>query len=185
MGILSLSLLILVSLCYGPKIHKSPTYIQVDSSAPLRQMKKSVSENLIPNCEGSLGTHLPCRNSVFLSLNYLSNMLFRWEMNSISINLLKLLHNIVDSENLITSSDTLDLEELNIPDKVKQAHSKCNQCQESFLVCSVCLFPVKGLSLTCTECQHGGHLNHMKHWFNTETECPFGCGCQCLLKNTR
>lgn len=148
-------------------------------------MKKSVSEHLIPNCEGDLGALLPCRNSVFLSLNYLSNILLRWEMNSNSVNLTKLLGNIVQSEHLITSSENLDFLESNIPDKIKQAHSRCSQCQESFLVCSVCLLPVKGLSLICTACQHGGHLNHMKHWFNTETECPHGCGCQCLLKNTQ
>jgi hypothetical protein len=35
-----------------------------------------------------------------------------------------------------------------------------------------------GLSLTCRECLHGGHAQHVQQWFAEHSECPSGCGCR-------
>ncbi|GLG98684.1 GATOR complex protein WDR59 [Gryllus bimaculatus] len=38
----------------------------------------------------------------------------------------------------------------------------------------------EGSSNFCLVCGHGGHTNHMMAWFEIETVCPTGCGCNCL-----
>ncbi|XKL65211.1 hypothetical protein PGB90_005297 [Kerria lacca] len=38
-----------------------------------------------------------------------------------------------------------------------------------------------GLASLCVRCNHGGHLSHMKKWYETETFCPLGCACQCSI----
>jgi hypothetical protein len=33
----------------------------------------------------------------------------------------------------------------------------------------------------CTKCRHGGHLEHLKEWFNDLLVCPVAdCNCVCL-----
>ena len=39
--------------------------------------------------------------------------------------------------------------------------------------------PVKGLYVWCQGCGHGGHLVHLKNWFEKKTVCPAGCGHYC------
>ena len=39
-----------------------------------------------------------------------------------------------------------------------------------------------GLSNFCLACGHGGHSEHMMSWFETETQCPSGCGCYCVVE---
>jgi len=50
--------------------------------------------------------------------------------------------------------------------------------------CSICRMPVRSLGAFCLECLHGGHVQHIQSWFNssvnTRTQCPTGCGCNCL-----
>lgn len=31
----------------------------------------------------------------------------------------------------------------------------------------------------CQGCAHGGHINHMREWFNGNRQCPAGCGHLC------
>ena len=49
--------------------------------------------------------------------------------------------------------------------------------------CAVCRLPVRGgLFSICLHCDHGGHLAHMRDWFESEggrAACPSGCGCAC------
>ena len=40
---------------------------------------------------------------------------------------------------------------------------------------------VRGLYVWCQGCNHGGHLEHMREWFNNEAMCPTGCGHSCTL----
>ncbi len=36
----------------------------------------------------------------------------------------------------------------------------------------------------CTKCRHGGHLDHIKEWFNDLLICPVAdCSCICLEYN--
>eukprot|EP00056_Hartaetosiga_gracilis_P008560 m.122484 g.122484 ORF g.122484 m.122484 type:complete len:288 (+) comp12938_c0_seq34:354-1217(+) len=46
--------------------------------------------------------------------------------------------------------------------------------------CSICRLPCRGLMIWC-RCGHGGHADHMREWFQTETKCPGGCGHSCEL----
>ena len=49
--------------------------------------------------------------------------------------------------------------------------------------CSVCQRSVKGLFVWCQGCGHGGHIDHMRKWFEQSLECPAGCGHNCLVRS--
>ncbi|CAL8101976.1 unnamed protein product [Calicophoron daubneyi] len=56
------------------------------------------------------------------------------------------------------------------------------------LLCSICRTRVKGLIFVCDCCNHGGHIDHLAQWFNSEgaenqsRQCPVvGCRCHCAL----
>lgn len=55
----------------------------------------------------------------------------------------------------------------------------CKHCNRICQVCSVCHIPVKGLYVWCQGCAHGGHLEHLKEWFEKREYCPTGCGHKC------
>jgi WD40 repeat protein len=59
----------------------------------------------------------------------------------------------------------------------------CRQCACHAFECSLCRLPVKGASLFCMQCGHGGHSLHLREWFSAETSCPSGCGCQCQFEH--
>ncbi|XP_667103.1 SD02907p [Cryptosporidium hominis TU502] len=49
--------------------------------------------------------------------------------------------------------------------------------------CSICLEPVFGLYTRCLSCKHGGHIKHIKDWFEDRTICPMvNCKCKCVLE---
>ena len=52
-----------------------------------------------------------------------------------------------------------------------------NHCSLSFLYSHA---PVKGLYSMCEVCGHGGHMSHLKEWFNSHSLCPSGCGHNCV-----
>lgn len=55
----------------------------------------------------------------------------------------------------------------------------CRNCKSNNDHCSVCELKVRGLSSHCLVCGHGGHLKHLRAWFESEELCPTGCGCKC------
>jgi hypothetical protein len=55
----------------------------------------------------------------------------------------------------------------------------CRSCQDFAFRCSICDNAVRGLFTVCAVCGHGGHLQHMKLWFSSNSQCPTGCGCDC------
>ncbi|KAK7790146.1 hypothetical protein R5R35_009355 [Gryllus longicercus] len=58
--------------------------------------------------------------------------------------------------------------------------ASCPFCKRLSLQCAICHVSVRGSSNFCLVCGHGGHTNHMMAWFEIETVCPTGCGCNCL-----
>lgn len=60
----------------------------------------------------------------------------------------------------------------------------CSNCLVPVLQCVICHTSVKGASNACLICGHGGHTQHMMKWFSTNSECPSGCGCQCLTETS-
>ena len=44
---------------------------------------------------------------------------------------------------------------------------------------SSCIFV--GLACVCLKCGHGGHLSHMRQWYDSDSGCPLGCKCKCFL----
>ncbi|KAI8146794.1 WD40-repeat-containing domain protein [Fennellomyces sp. T-0311] len=57
----------------------------------------------------------------------------------------------------------------------------CDKCHKLLNPCSICHQTVRGLYVWCQGCNHGGHLEHMREWFNHEAMCPTGCGHSCTL----
>ncbi|KAG6611134.1 Conserved WD40 repeat-containing protein [Phytophthora cinnamomi] len=55
----------------------------------------------------------------------------------------------------------------------------CSSCRDFAVRCSVCQLVVRGQSMFCMTCGHGGHAAHLREWFEVETACPTGCGCWC------
>ena len=58
----------------------------------------------------------------------------------------------------------------------------CRKCNDFAFQCSICCHPVRGASLWCNICGHGGHAEHMISWFKDHQMCPTGCGCVCMMK---
>lgn len=46
----------------------------------------------------------------------------------------------------------------------------------------MCQLPVRGLVAWCQGCGHGGHAEHLHAWFQTNLECPTGCGHRCQIR---
>ena len=57
----------------------------------------------------------------------------------------------------------------------------CRSCQYAAPSCALCDLPVRGLSLCCPLCGHGGHVDHLRSWFASRSSCPTACGCNCSL----
>lgn len=57
----------------------------------------------------------------------------------------------------------------------------CHSCSNYAFRCILCDTAVRGLFTVCGVCGHGGHINHLHDWFETQKECPTGCGCHCTL----
>ncbi|TMW69355.1 hypothetical protein Poli38472_001511 [Pythium oligandrum] len=55
----------------------------------------------------------------------------------------------------------------------------CGSCRDFSVKCSICQLVVRGQSMFCMTCGHGGHEQHLRAWFETENACPTGCGCWC------
>ena len=51
---------------------------------------------------------------------------------------------------------------------------KSNSCSSLFS-----RIPCRGIFSFCGVCFHGGHIDHIRTWFNTHDECPCGCGHRC------
>eukprot|EP01132_Coremiostelium_polycephalum_P001973 gene1973-2427_t len=60
----------------------------------------------------------------------------------------------------------------------------CEKCTKVASICSICRLPVKGSFVWCQGCGHGGHLQHLKSWFDKNDHCPSGCShiCKPLIK---
>eukprot|EP00094_Tigriopus_californicus_P006761 TCALIF_06512-PA protein Name:"Similar to Wdr59 WD repeat-containing protein 59 (Mus musculus)" AED:0.04 eAED:0.04 QI:488/0.87/0.77/1/0.75/0.66/9/0/1274 len=57
----------------------------------------------------------------------------------------------------------------------------CSKCKfkDRHSICAICQTFVKGLSIYCFFCGHGGHMNHVRSWFMRGSLCAAGCGCKC------
>ncbi|KAJ8676074.1 hypothetical protein QAD02_011860 [Eretmocerus hayati] len=87
----------------------------------------------------------------------------------------------------------------------KPKMSACPSCRKPLPRCAICLMhmgTVSGLQITsapsrneddgkltefsnwftwCQTCRHGGHANHITHWFQHHSECPVtSCTCRCF-----
>lgn len=104
-------------------------------------------------------------------------ILYRWGLLDERLNLLKTAAAQPDQE---LSALSLTCGECNEAYK----GSWCIYCKRNKLSCVLCRSGVKGPAALCLSCGHGGHTEHMRLWFETEKECPSGCGCHCLTQNT-
>ena len=55
----------------------------------------------------------------------------------------------------------------------------CKNCNTQTCICCVCNEIVYGLYAWCEGCSHGGHLLHLKEWYDANSRCPTGCGHEC------
>eukprot|EP00117_Sycon_ciliatum_P006615 scpid23107/ scgid10081/ WD repeat-containing protein 24 len=62
---------------------------------------------------------------------------------------------------------------------MKKGSSYCDNCHKVSSLCIVCHQAVRGVYAWCQGCGHGGHLEHMREWFQASSWCPTGCGHKC------
>ncbi|KAK7484912.1 hypothetical protein BaRGS_00023832 [Batillaria attramentaria] len=55
----------------------------------------------------------------------------------------------------------------------------CDRCKIVTNICCICHHPIKGISVWCQGCCHGGHLHHIQEWLADNSLCPAGCGHHC------
>ena len=63
------------------------------------------------------------------------------------------------------------------------ASAQCFSCSSSHFIlkCSLCRYGVKGIATACLRCGHGGHVSCLRSWHTETTQCPTGCGCDCIF----
>ncbi|KAL7466238.1 hypothetical protein ACHAXS_006526 [Conticribra weissflogii] len=59
----------------------------------------------------------------------------------------------------------------------------CQRCKDYAFRCTICCSAVRGLCTWCPLCGHGGHVDHIMPWFQTNSVCPTGCGCVCIISS--
>ncbi|KAK7573878.1 hypothetical protein V9T40_011069 [Parthenolecanium corni] len=105
-----------------------------------------------------------------------ADILYRWQLLSVRASVLK----------CVKASTSEKHKGLEFKAECKQCKSSnfenmCPTCKIPSLYCVICRLSVKGLAYVCLYCGHGGHLAHMKKWYETESCCPVGCKCQCSM----
>lgn len=88
-----------------------------------------------------------------------AEMLFRWNLLVPRAKVLKYL-----SVNTEVYRDVEFVTECTSCARVTRA-PLCKECRKALLNCTLCRLPVKGLSVACLNCGHGGHTEHMRQWF--------------------
>ncbi|CAF2741563.1 unnamed protein product [Rotaria sp. Silwood2] len=62
---------------------------------------------------------------------------------------------------------------------------KSDDINKSQKIISQYRIPCRGIFSFCGVCFHGGHTDHIRTWFNTHHECPYGCGHRCKDRDTQ
>jgi hypothetical protein len=57
----------------------------------------------------------------------------------------------------------------------------CQKCKMFAFRCVICQLAVRGQSMFCLNCSHGGHTPHVWDWFIENDMCASGCGCRCVF----
>lgn len=65
--------------------------------------------------------------------------------------------------------------------RVDPVRGVCTACKAVAFRCVVCELAVRGQSMFCLRCGHGGHTPHLVEWFQDQDACPSGCGCHCVF----
>ncbi len=65
--------------------------------------------------------------------------------------------------------------------RVDPGRGVCLACRAVAFRCVVCEMAVRGQSMFCLRCAHGGHTPHIVDWFQEHDVCPSGCGCRCVF----
>ena len=66
----------------------------------------------------------------------------------------------------------------------RSLHGSVEDCPNTTLTplqCVVCTLTIRLQAAVCIFCGHAGHVKCFREWFEDETCCPSGCGCQCKL----
>jgi len=132
--------------------------MHLSPSNDIRQLNSSTSQFDI-SCSN-------CKNAIIPSQQPSKSLLSSQSTSPTSLSISK-------SSLLLSSNILTDNYSLNIIQQCSECHSN------SLFKCSVCHLSVSGLYFWCQICQHGGHLSHMRKWFETEQYCPTGCMHQC------
>mmetsp|Transcript_28840 Transcript_28840/g.51362 ORF Transcript_28840/g.51362 Transcript_28840/m.51362 type:complete len:216 (+) Transcript_28840:1571-2218(+) len=116
--------------------------------------------------------------TLLMTVEHFNEILFRWDMKRMALLISKELSNY--TSRLVSDSRSLGYENHEFMTELRSDSLMCNRCEKSILTCMICSRLVKGLSVFCPKCGHGGHRDHVIDWFGEETSCALGCGCMCM-----
>lgn len=105
-------------------------------------------------------------------------VLYRWGLLEKRAEVLKLLQTSTKQQSRMCIGLSLACHNCGQP--VTGPSPLCTACRMAAFRCALCHTPVRGLSNFCLVCGHGGHMHHMRQWFEKQSFCPSGCGCPCL-----
>ncbi|KAK0087002.1 hypothetical protein PV326_005337 [Microctonus aethiopoides] len=171
-------------------IHPADTSLDGWNFQNLKQNRSnSWSESLddlktIPDAIGDNGRNIRLldEKNILLYDNYkktYAEVLHRWQLLDARAQVLK--H--VSSTHFDTHKDVEFQSECHLCKKTSRG-PQCASCKRLAFQCVICHISVRGPSIFCIVCGHGGHTQHLAAWFANETVCPTGCGCCCLQEST-
>lgn len=110
-----------------------------------------------------------------------ADILYRWKLIEKRAQLLKTIQTttLTDKDSVVSFVTECGTDSC-MNDNKYCTNYKCRKCNKISLNCIICKLPIKGSTNHCVKCGHGGHTIHMLEWFQVHTQCPTGCGCNCL-----
>ena len=118
-----------------------------------------------------------------------ADQLYRWSLLDVRATLLKTVHSDSSVPTIALQCGTCQSTYTGARCSCMSLHRRAQEFslpqqfpipQQFALQCALCRSGVRGSGIICFQCGHGGHLQHMRMWFKTDTECASGCGCYCL-----
>ena len=121
--------------------------------------------------------------------NIYSEMLRRYGLDEKAVEIMHLVENSIsvkDAESFVMFKPPKTYKCPKCLNQCESFGSMCKKCRIRIdPKCVYCRMPVKGHVSACLACGHGGHLLHMKEWFENNDNCAAACGCFCLKEMER
>uniref|UniRef100_A0A6B2KXK2 RWD domain-containing protein n=1 Tax=Arcella intermedia TaxID=1963864 RepID=A0A6B2KXK2_9EUKA len=109
-----------------------------------------------------------------------AEILERWGLFDKRLEILDISSNKKILEQEKVECEGIDFKKLCLTCNLFSEDTVCKKCKSTIFQCSICNLPLKGQSIVCFICGHGGHPDHIIKWFSESRVCPVAnCECCC------